>query len=81
MNFATSLVLGAVSLVIGLGMVWFAMPNKQGENPRFLLRVGPDDLPGDRAPVPRHRGRPVDRRAGVNRLPQNRLHPGCITPE
>jgi hypothetical protein len=24
------------SLVIGLGMVWFAMPNKQGENPRFL---------------------------------------------
>jgi hypothetical protein len=36
MNLATSLVLGVVSLAIGLGMVWFAMPNKQGENPRFL---------------------------------------------
>jgi hypothetical protein len=29
MNLATSLVLGVVSLSIGLGMVWFAMPNNK----------------------------------------------------
>jgi ABC-type Fe3+ transport system permease subunit len=33
---ASGLTLGVASLVIGLAMIWFAMPNQQGENPRFL---------------------------------------------
>jgi hypothetical protein len=36
MNMAGSVVFGIVALVIGFAMIWFAMPNKQGENPRFL---------------------------------------------
>ena len=36
MNMAGGVVFGIVALVIGFAMIWFAMPNKQGENPRFL---------------------------------------------
>jgi hypothetical protein len=39
MNLASELVLGLVALAIGFAMIWFAMPNKQGENPHFL-RLG-----------------------------------------
>jgi hypothetical protein len=36
MSIAGSVVFGIATLVIGLAMIWFAMPNKQGKNPRFL---------------------------------------------
>ena len=39
MNLGFSLASAVVSLAIGLAMLWFAMPNKKGENPRFL-RMG-----------------------------------------
>ncbi len=36
MELAAGLVIGIGLLVIGLAMVWFGMPNKAGEIPRFL---------------------------------------------
>jgi len=39
MELASELVIGICGLVIGLAMLWFGMPNRGGENPRFL-RLG-----------------------------------------
>jgi hypothetical protein len=39
MELASEFIFGIGALVIGLAMLWFAMPNKGGENPRFL-RLG-----------------------------------------
>jgi hypothetical protein len=39
MNMASGLAFGVIALAIGVAMVWFGMPNDQGENPRFL-RIG-----------------------------------------
>jgi hypothetical protein len=36
MELATDLVIGIGALVVGIAMIWFGMPNKAGENPRFL---------------------------------------------
>jgi hypothetical protein len=36
MNIASGLGMSFVALFIGFAMVWFGMPNKQGEHPRFL---------------------------------------------
>ena len=39
MEVVSELVIGIGALVVGFAMIWFAMPNKAGENPR-LLRTG-----------------------------------------
>jgi hypothetical protein len=36
MQLASEVVIGIVSLVLGFALLWFGMPNKIGENPRFL---------------------------------------------
>jgi len=36
MQLASELVVGIGALVLGFALVWFGMPNKIGENPRFL---------------------------------------------
>jgi hypothetical protein len=39
MELASEFIIGTGALVIGLAMIWFAMPNRGGGNPRFL-RLG-----------------------------------------
>ena len=39
MELASEFIIGIGGLVIGLAMLWFGVPNKGGENPRFL-RLG-----------------------------------------
>jgi hypothetical protein len=39
MELASELVIGIGAYVVGIALIWFAMPNKAGENPR-LLRMG-----------------------------------------
>ncbi|MGB6316452.1 MAG: hypothetical protein WBG13_28440 [Pseudolabrys sp.] len=36
MELASEFIIGIGGLVIGLAMLWFGMPNKGGENPRFF---------------------------------------------
>jgi hypothetical protein len=36
MQLGTELGIGIAALAIGLALVWFGMPNKVGEHPRFL---------------------------------------------
>jgi hypothetical protein len=39
MELASEVVIGIGSLVVAFAMLWFGMPNKSGQNPRFL-RLG-----------------------------------------
>jgi len=39
MELGSEIVIGIGALAIGVVLIWFGMPNKAGENPRFL-RVG-----------------------------------------
>jgi hypothetical protein len=39
MELASELVIGIGALVVAFAMLWFGMPNKGGQNPRFL-RLG-----------------------------------------
>ena len=39
MELASDIVIGTGALAVGVAMIWFAMPHKGGENPRFL-RLG-----------------------------------------
>jgi hypothetical protein len=36
MNIASGLGISLIALLIGAAMIWFALPDKQGKNPRFL---------------------------------------------
>jgi hypothetical protein len=36
MQLASGFVIGIGALVLGFALVWFGMPNRIGENPRFL---------------------------------------------
>jgi hypothetical protein len=36
MQLASELIIGISALVLGFALVWFGMPNRIGENPRFL---------------------------------------------
>jgi len=36
MELASEIVIGIGALVVGLAMLWFGMPNKSGQSPRFL---------------------------------------------
>jgi hypothetical protein len=36
MQLASEIVIGIGALVLGFALVWFGMPNRIGENPRFL---------------------------------------------
>jgi hypothetical protein len=39
MQLASEFVVGIGALILGFALVWFGMPNKAAENPRFL-RIG-----------------------------------------
>jgi mannose/fructose/N-acetylgalactosamine-specific phosphotransferase system component IIC len=39
MELASELVIGTGALIVGFAMLWVGMPNKSGQNPRFL-RLG-----------------------------------------
>jgi hypothetical protein len=39
MQLASELVIGIGMLVLGFALVWFGMPNKIGQSPRFLHSV------------------------------------------
>jgi hypothetical protein len=36
MELASDIIIGIGALAVGLAMLWFGMPNKSGQNPRFL---------------------------------------------
>jgi hypothetical protein len=36
MQLASEIVIGIGALVLGFALVWFGMPDRTGENPRFL---------------------------------------------
>jgi hypothetical protein len=36
MQLASELIIGISALVLGFALVWFGMPNRIGEHPRFL---------------------------------------------
>jgi hypothetical protein len=36
MELASELVVAMGAFVVGIALIWFGMPNKAGENPRFL---------------------------------------------
>ena len=36
MQLASELIIGVAALALGFALIWFGMPNKIGENPRFL---------------------------------------------